>query len=138
MNRGLQPGNEVDSFRQLCRFAIVGVFSNLAGYLVYLMMTSLGSTPKFSMSLLYGIGAIIGFFGNFNFTFAHQGNIFGAGNRFIISHIIGYLLNLFILVVFVDYLGFDHHLVQGVAIFFVAAFLFLALKVFVFPVGKID
>ena len=52
MNRGLQPGNEVDSFRQLFRFAIVGVFSNLAGYLVYLMMTSLGSTPKFSMSLL--------------------------------------------------------------------------------------
>ena len=138
MNRGLQPENGVDSYRQLFRFAIVGILSNFAGYIIYLMMTSFGSSPKFSMSLLYGIGATIGFFGNFHFTFAHQGSIFGAGNRFIISYIIGYLLNLCILVVFVDNLGFDHRLVQGIAIFVVAAFLFFAFKLFAFPVSKID
>lgn len=60
----------------------------------------------------------------------------GAGVRYVIAHCIGYLLNLSILIVFVDELGYAHQWVQAIAIFVVAAFLFLAFKVFVFPVSR--
>jgi len=60
----------------------------------------------------------------------------GAGVRYVIAHCIGYLLNLSILIVFVDKLGYAHQWVQAIAIFVVAAFLFLAFKVFVFPVSR--
>jgi hypothetical protein len=45
----------------------------------------------------------------------------------------GYLLNLFILLVFVDYFGYTHQVIQGIAIFIIAGFLFLVFKYFVFP-----
>ena len=44
----------------------------------------------------------------------------------------GYLMNLAILFVFVDKMGFAHQWVQAVAIFVVAGYLFLAFKFFVF------
>jgi putative flippase GtrA len=125
-----------ESVTQLFRYALVGLLSNVAGYLVYLAFTYLGGTPKVTMTLLYGVGAAVGFFGNRSLTFEHQGSIMGAGVRYVIAHCIGYLLNLSILIVFVDKLGYAHQWVQGVAIFVVAAFLFLAFKVFVFPVSR--
>ena len=68
------------SYRQLFRYALVGVMSNVVGYLIYLLLTYLGATPKVTMSFLYGIGAAVGFFGNRGFTFAHQGSMFGASS----------------------------------------------------------
>lgn len=121
-----------ESVTQLFRYALFGLLSNFAGYLVYLAYTYLGGTPKVSMTLLYGVGAAVGFFGNRSLTFGHYGSIMGAGVRYVIAHCIGYLLNLSILIVFVDKLGYAHQWVQGVAIFVVAGFLFLAFKVFVF------
>ena len=41
------------SLAQLTRYALVGIVSNLAGYLVYLLVTYLGVTPKITMTLLY-------------------------------------------------------------------------------------
>lgn len=136
MANGGQIVRNWDSFKQLFRYSLVGVVSNVVGYLIYLILTYMGGTPKLTMSLLYGIGATVGFFGNRSFTFAHQGSIVGAGWRYLISHCIGYLLNLSILILFVDKFGFAHQWVQGAAIFIVAVFLFLVFKVFVFPVSR--
>lgn len=127
--------NAQRSVPQLFRYVLVGLLSNAAGYLVYLVLTYYDGTPKLTMSLLYWVSAAVGFFGNRNLTFEHQGSILGAGIRYGIAHCIGYLLNLSMLVVFVDKLAFPHQWIQGVAIFAVAAFLFLAFKVFVFPVS---
>lgn len=120
------------SFAQLIRFAIVGIMSNSAGYLVYLLVTFLGATPKITMTLLYGAGAAIGYIGNRNFTFTHKGSFISSGVRYFIAHFFGYLINLTILITFVDQFGFAHQWVQAVAIFVVAGFLFIAFKFFVF------
>jgi putative flippase GtrA len=128
-----QPPKNWDFFMQLFRYALVGLLSNVTGYLIYLLLTYLGGTPKVTMSFLYGIGAAVGFFGNRSFTFSHRGNILGSGWRYIISHVVGYLLNLSILILFVDFFGYAHQWVQAIAIFVVAGFLFIAFKVFVFP-----
>ena len=120
------------SFIQLARYAFVGIVSNLAGYLVYFLVTYLGATPKITMTILYAVGAVIGYIGNRNFTFAHQGSLLGSGVRYFIAHFFGYFINLVILIIFVDQLGYAHQWVQAVAIFVVAAFLFIAFKFFVF------
>lgn len=44
----------------------------------------------------------------------------------------GYLLNLILLLLFVDWLDFPHQIVQGIAIVVVAIFLFVVLRIFVF------
>lgn len=122
------------SFKQLARYAFVGIVSNSAGYLVYLLVTYLGATPKITMTILYGVGATIGYIGNRNFTFTHKGSLLGSGVRYFIAHFFGYFINLVILIIFVDHFMYPHQWVQAIAIFIVAAFLFLAFKVFVFPV----
>lgn len=120
------------SFAQLTRYAFVGIVSNLAGYLIYLLVTYLGATPKLTMTLLYGIGATIGYIGNRNLTFAHKGSLLASGVRYFMAHCFGYCINLAILIIFVDKLGYVHQWVQAIAIFVVAGFLFIAFKFFVF------
>ena len=120
------------SVKQIYHYALVGIASNFAGYMVYLLGTYLGGTPKITMTVLYGVGTAIGFFGNRRLTFAHKGSLLGSGFRYLIAYLLGYLMNLAILIVFVDKLGYAHQWVQAMAVFVVAAFLFLALKFFVF------
>ena len=117
---------------QLIRYGIVGVVSNLAIYLVYLLIAYLGVEPKKAMTLVYIIGASIGFIGNRKWTFAHRGDPSRAALRYILAHLFGYLLNFLILLIFVDHLGYAHQWVQAVAILVVAGYLFLASKYFVF------
>jgi putative flippase GtrA len=117
---------------QLVRYAVVGMVSNLLGYSVYLLATCAGAPSKTTMSILYLTGAIVGFIGNRQLTFSHEGDLLGTGVRYVIAHSLGYLLNLTMLVVFVDKFGYPHQLVQGFAIFVVAVFLFVAFKLFVF------
>lgn len=117
---------------QLLRYGLVGVINNLLGYLLYLAATALGGTPKVTMSALYVVGAAIGYLSNRRLTFAHRGSHWRAGLKYAVVHATGYLFNLGILSVFVDRLGYPHQIVQAVAIFVVAAYLFLAFKLFVF------
>lgn len=117
---------------QLIKYGIIGISTNTAGYLLYLVATHIGITPILSMTLLYLLGATIGFIGNRRLTFAYTGSILGSGTRYTLVHLAGYALNLGILVLFVDLLGYPHQIVQAIAIFTVAAFLFIMFKVFVF------
>lgn len=118
--------------RQLLSYAMVGGLSNLAGYALYLLLTHLGCTPKLTMTMLYAAGAAIGFFANRRFTFRHDGHVGSAGIRFMLAHASGYLLNLALLLLFVDGLGFAHQIVQAIAIVVVALFLFMLFRSFVF------
>ena len=120
------------SWSQLLRYTLIGIVSNVSGYLVYLLATYYGATPKITMTILYGMGAVVSFLGNRSLTFAFQGSLLGSGVRYAIAHFFGYLINLCILIIFVDKLGFAHQIVQAVAIFVVALFLFTAFKTFVF------
>jgi putative flippase GtrA len=117
---------------QLLSYAFVGVLSNVAGYLVYLLITYLGAEPKITISLLYLTGASIGFWGNRRITFRHEEKGMAVGFRYILAHGAGYLINLAILYVLVDRLGYPHQFAQALGIVVVAGFLFLTFKHFVF------
>ena len=118
--------------KQVVRYAFIGIFSNLVGYMIYLMLTFFGATPKTAMTFLYGLGAAVGYIGNRRFTFAHHGNLLTSGARYLLAHFLGYLINLLMLVVCVDYFGYRHQWVQAAAILVVAGFLFIAFRFFVF------
>ncbi|WP_340122055.1 GtrA family protein [Methylobacter svalbardensis] len=117
---------------QLIRYGLIGVASNTAIYFVYFLLTYLGVEPKSAMTLVYIIGASIGFVGNQKWTFAHRGDSSSAALRYVLAHLFGYLLNFLILFTFVDRLGYAHQWVQAVAIIIVAGFLFIVFKYFVF------
>ena len=125
-------GRCLESIKELVRYAIVGMVSNFAGYVVYILATHFGALPKITMTALYFLGAIIGYIGNRNFTFTYEGSFLGSGFSYIIAHLIGYLINLIILIIFVDYYIYPHQWVQAVAIFLVAGFLLITFKYFVF------
>jgi putative flippase GtrA len=125
------------SVRQMACYALVGIVSNCAGYLVYLGVTHLGVSPKMTMTFLYSIGATISFLGNRRLTFSHKGSLLGSGVRYFLAQLVGYFINLAILLVFVDKFGFPHQVIQGIAILIVAVFLFLTFKFFVFTETKV-
>ena len=118
---------------QIVRYGVVGIAHNSVGYLIYLFVTWLGADPKLVVSIFYPIGASISFYANRQWTFSHDGHITRSFSRFIIAHIGGYLLNIVLLYGFVDILEYPHQLIQAIAIFVVAGYLFLMLRFFVFP-----
>jgi len=117
---------------QIYRFSLVGLASNACGYALYLLITYSGGTPKLTMSFLYLIGATVSFWGNRNLTFMDTGNVLGSYMRYTFAHLLGYLLNLAILITMVDWLGYSHKWVQGLAVIIVALFLFVIFRLVVF------
>lgn len=117
---------------QLFRYGLVGVVINMAGYMMYLLVTYLGGEPKITMSALYGVVLVLGFLLNREFTFAHKGSKSRAFFRYIIVYGIGYIINLSFLIVLADSMGFAHQFVQLGAMAFLVFYFFIALKYFTF------
>jgi putative flippase GtrA len=124
--------------RQFVRFAIVGVVSNALLYAAYLMLTLfLGLEHKLSMTLVYVVGVILSFVANRSWSFDHRGMAHTAFVRYAVANVIGYLLNLAILVLAVDRLNLPHEGVQAVAIVLVALCTFLLHRYWVFGTRRI-
>jgi len=116
----------------LLRFGGIGVLINVSGYLLYLATTAAGVGHKVAMSVIFGLGLLAGFFANRKITFRHNGSGLSAGYRFLCVNTLSYLINLVILLIFVDWLGMPHAIVQILAIIVVAMFNFLLFRFFVF------
>lgn len=118
---------------QLSRYSIFGIASNVTLYILYLFLTHLGMGFKVSMSVAYFVGMLQAFYLNRRWTFNYVGNVSRALTRYAIVQLSGYLMNLLLLIIFVDRFGFAHQIVQAAAIVFVALFLFILLRLYVFP-----
>lgn len=124
------------SGREFFRYGLVGIASNLSGYALFVLITYWGTGPKIAMTLLYVVGAMFGFLGNRQWAFCHEGALLGCGARYVMAHVLGYLIKFFMLFIFVDRLGYSHQWVQAGAIIVVAGILFVVFKYFVFPKVK--
>jgi len=125
-------GGSSQTVSQVIRFALVGIFNNLLGYFVYLVVTWLWIEPKVAVTLFYPLGALMGFLGQSRFAFSYRGSFYTGISRYVLAHLAGYCLNIFLLWYFSDILGIPHQLIQLIAIFVVASFLFLLMKYYVF------
>ena len=119
-------------FKQLARYGILGTINNIFGYILYLLLTNFGLTPKLTMTMLYGVGMFVGFFYVKRFIFPCVGSVIYIGIRYVVAHFSGYILNFFILFLFVDVMKYPHQLIQALSIIMVAGFLFLVFKFYVF------
>ena len=117
---------------QLLRFAIVGIVSNTLLFLMYLVLTKLGMGHKLAMSTLYIVGVTQTFVFNKRWSFKHRGAVRVALFRYWAVYVMGYFLNLSVLLIFVDQMGLPHQLVQGIMILVLAILLFVAQKFWVF------
>lgn len=117
---------------QFLRFAAVGVISNAVLYAAYLLLTEAGIAQKVAMTLLYMVGVTQTFLFNKGWTFSFSASNARPFIRYCTAYAVGYLLNLTVLMVFVDRLGYPHQVVQGLAVLGVAVILFLLHKFWVF------
>lgn len=120
------------TIKQLSRFVVVGATSNAIGYTLYILLTFLGVPPKVTMTVLYVIGAGLGFWGNRKFTFGSNERLTTTGMRYVLVHLVGYSILYVMQTVFYEHYGLAHQIVQLVAIAVVAIYLFVAMKIFVF------
>ena len=118
--------------RQFLRYAVVGLVSNGVLYLAYLALTWAGMGHKTAMTLLYVVGVSLTFLFNRNWSFRHDGAASPAILRYFTIYGFGYVLNFFVLLVFVDYLHLSHEIVQGVMVLALAVMLFLLQRYWVF------
>lgn len=120
------------AFAQVLRYGVVGILSNSIGYMAYMAIVATGVGHKLAMSLVYSAVFMMSFYGNRKFTFDQGGRIAVVGLKFIAVYAFGYVVNLFLLFVFVDFIGYKHEFVQLASIGVIAALSFVLLKFFVF------
>lgn len=119
--------------RQIFRYAVVGLASNLISYVLYLLATWLGVGPKTAMTWLYMLGVLQTFVFNKRWSFRFDGAAAPALVRYATIYALGYVINFLALMLLVDQAGLPHQLVQGLMILCVAVMLFMAQRYWVFP-----
>lgn len=114
------------------RYAVVGLVSNAALYLLYLVLTGLGVGHKTAMTLVFltGVAATYRVNKNWSFKASDDGRLLFV--KYAAIYVSAYLLSLLLMWLLVDVYGFAHELVQGILIILSAVFIFLNLRIWVF------
>ena len=123
--------------KQFIRYAVVGLASNGAIYLLYLWATSLGIGPKMAMTGLYMLGVLQTFIFNKNWSFRFAGAAAPALARYAVVYALGYVINFLVLTVLVDQAGLPHQWVMAGLVLFMALFLFAGQKFWVFRLSPV-
>jgi len=126
--QGLRAGGSV----QFLRYAIVGLASNAALYLLYLAFTSIGFGPKTVMTVLFATGVLMTFLVNHSWSFQSTARRRTTILKYVAVYAIGYVINWLGLWLLVEELGYSHQWVQLAMIALVAGFLFVNLRLWVF------
>lgn len=121
---------------QFLRYVVVGVLTNALLYSSYLLLSAFGIGAKTAMSLLYIPGVMVGFLGNRNFTFRHEGRIPSSMLRYFATYAFGYVFNFASLAVFVDVLHLPADYVVLALIVVTAVMLFALQRWWVFSRGE--
>jgi putative flippase GtrA len=114
------------------RFGAVGGLNNLLSYGIFVALTVAGMPSIAAATITYATGMVISYLVNRSFTFRHSGSARRSVVRFVVVNIAGYALNVAILALFVEALGWNPLIVQLGAIVVVATGIFLGMRFWVF------
>jgi putative flippase GtrA len=117
---------------QFIKYVLAGGIANLIGYGLYLLITWGGLGHKTTMTLLFFVGILISFWLNRNWAFGGVISAPGVLPRFIAAYLLGFAYNFLLLWVMVDVMGFDHTIIQAIAVATLALLLFMAQKYWIF------
>ena len=118
--------------RQLFRYLVVGIVSNLTLYLGYLLLTDIGVGHKTAMSLLYAAGTSLTFIFNRNWTFQHNDHISHGFIRYSVMYAVGYFIDLIGLYLLVDIAGYPHQIIQLFLAILLAIMFFILMRLWIF------
>lgn len=121
---------------QLLRYGIVGMASNVALYVVYLLLTLLGMGPALAMTVTYAMGVAQTFIFNRRWTFASGESGPSALIRYVLVYALGYAVNMVLLWWLVGQWKWPHQLVQAGAILLIAMMIFVLQREWVFRRGS--
>ena len=117
---------------QFRRYAMVGLASNAILYVLYLLLTALGISPKLSATSVFLLAILFTYFCNRLWTFQGSQAVRSSFLLYALAYFSGYLINIGLLHIFVDLLGVHHAIVQACAIILVALYLFTIQRHFIF------
>lgn len=120
---------------QAIRFICVGILNNIGGYILYIAVTWAGVDPKVTVAMFYPVAVLINYLTHARYSFGSQGDHGRRLPRYIVVYVLALLINIGMLAVFHDRLGYRHELVQFAAFGVVGTFLFFSMKFFVFLPG---
>ncbi len=118
--------------KQFASYVMIGLTANGLGFLGFTVLTWLGLSPEFAISIIYPIHITFAFILNKSWTFGHEGRISTSAIRYLIAYVGCYLLNVAVLKFFSGYLGYSHLIVQAIAILLISLLLFVVQKHWVF------
>ncbi len=118
--------------RQFLRYIAAGVLTNVLGYSLYLLITWAGLGHKTTMTMLFFVGIAVSFWLNRNWAFRRVDSSSGALPRFLVAYLVGFAYNFLLLWIMVDVMGFDHTIIQAIAVATLALLLFMAQKYWIF------
>lgn len=120
--------------KEFVRYIVVGLTMNIFGFLLFVLITTLGVSPVLTISILYPLYIGLAFCLNKYWSFNHKGNTSTSAIRYLIAYAGCYALNVVMLKFFSGYLGYSHLVVQVIAVMIIALLLFLTQKLWVFRV----
>ena len=121
------------SMAQLVRYTALGLAANLAGYILYLVLTTLIQlSPLAAITIVFSSVSTANFLGNKVWTFDDQDPVRKTAPKYLAAQALGYFTNLGFMQIFHTILSFPHAFVQLLSLVFVAVELFLLSKFFVF------
>jgi putative flippase GtrA len=118
--------------KQFAKYLAVGGLSNSLAYGLYIAITLAGVNPIASMSIVYVVASVAAFAANRGWTFQSDTSLSRSALRYVVSQVLGYGTNLFLLSWLYSVLGVPHQVAQLIGISFVAVELFLLNRYYVF------
>ncbi|MBU3684532.1 MAG: GtrA family protein [Phycisphaerales bacterium] len=131
MHRSPSPLN-ARLIRQAWRFFAVGIASNAAAYVAFLLLSKYLLGPKSAMTACFILAFCASFLLNRSWTFSDSGAISRPLFRYLILYLAGYLLNLTALWWLVDQVGWNPAWVQLALVVVIAGLTFIGQRLWVF------
>ena len=116
---------------QIVRYYSAGLVTNIVGYIIFLLLVSIGIECKLAASLIYLVGVLISFYINREYVFVSNVSFGSSVPMLILMMFLGYVINMSILFCFVDVLAFDPGIVQLMSALIVSLYFFIFNRFFV-------
>ena len=117
---------------RVLRVGQIGGLNNLLSYGIFVALTLAGMPSIAAATITYATGMVVSYVANRSFTFRHSGSARRSLVRFVVVNLAGYALNVAILALFVELIGWNALVVQLGAIVVVATGIFLGMRFWVF------
>ena len=98
---------------QVTSYILIGIFLNISLYILFVVLIFFGIESKITISLCYALGLTFSFLLNKTFTFSNNSKTWKQLMRYLFLILCLYILNLFLLFLFVDKMSKSPTLIQG-------------------------